>query len=120
MIIYTTLSVITQHSHILWPLHLNPIETENYQFEVIIHALPLQNFCSLQFAVVFWMGYNRPFTFFGDNSFVLGPSNCQFCCNVYQNGFSARFVILCATLFIAYADSLGLVCSQKQLYHLEQ
>lgn len=48
MIIYTTLSVITQHSHILWPLHRNPIETENYQFEVIIHALPLQNFCSLQ------------------------------------------------------------------------
>lgn len=46
MIIYTTLSVITQHSHILWPLHRNPIETENYQFEVIIHALPLQNFCS--------------------------------------------------------------------------
>ena len=71
MIIYTTLSVITQHSHILWPLHRNPIETESYQFEVIIHALPLQNFCSLQFAVVFWMGYNRPFTFFGEQITVL-------------------------------------------------
>ena len=88
MIIYTAHSVITQHSHILWPLHRNPIETESYQFEVIIHALPLQNFCSLQFAVVFWMGYNRPFTFFGEQITVL-----FFCLDALAFAFGLRWLV---------------------------